>query len=1343
MDSNEESASSLAAHTLSCRNEFSKMSSDVDNTWARDQMAQFNMWTANIGVLAKGHQSLAYRLKDIPEIVALILQLLCALEKNLVRNQITIDNLVKDDRVLESKKDLSLDDCRSRCSSTSSYDFASDSESEPEQTEAALPNSRVAAQEIIDRLHRLSAIIRRSGAHHRQVRIKHFLEKRKNIEVHDMIKRLARQKVEFLFPKAESFLHERIAESIAKRRSRFLYIKQHQQKVSTQNIHISPRIPKAMPAEVDVEPIPNLPHPVEKRDLESPLIFGNSTVGQSVLSATVDTKLDLKRLRIARNERPETVISVSISQGGYPKPPKMPAGAISFECLYCRLEYPAEEARESLWQQHLVKDFEPYFCLFKDCKDPFEPSDSFNTWIAHMHEYHMLPRWHCMSPHQDPKSFSRVQEFEDHIRTHDENIADNLLATLTKHSVSRDTQIFQSCPFCGGLPHELVSKFPDQTTGDAQLALQKHVRDDLLKIALILPPIPDMDEEDGQVGGSSALGPRESVLGSKEATIFPETHCDLKGRETPCDCRDEKKNSSSNWSTTADTVVPFWTALDPKLFFKSSEPKSFDDPAWRPESQPHVSELGGEWEFCDFRKPHYNELDDPIILHLIDQVSLRTSVPQALMDDLNRAVDAPNMAVEAIPAAAASKIIIAVDFGTTCSSLGYIHTSEPEGKIIRVWPDSVQTTEWVPTTIEYDEDDPTSYKWGYQLEDDERKHEWFKLGLNPTLQLTGLAQKYKSHTARPMVRGEECERLVTDYLKGLKGHAEQYVRDEWGPEIVPKNRKPQYIITVPAVWSEKAQATIRQCAESAGMGNRNNIQTITELEAAGIYALKSMKLSLKVDDTFVLCDAGGGTVELISYTVAELGKIPLIHEAAPGSGGLCGSTFLNRIFDAYLTQKFANYGEWDSVYHQDAMHKFEVRVKREFNGDLRRSIFVPAPSLSANPALGIANGQVEITGIELHTIFEPVIAEILALVNAQIKATRPKVITAVLLAGRFGRSEYLKKKIQEEVGDTRVITIENGGTAIVRGALIRGLAERIPKLATSWKAGWTGAGKRPTSLSTLRYHSPITITDMLIDDTLNELESTKFAAKKELTKWGNKRSDYKDDNKPVPLETEKNFTACETKFDDAKKNHEAALEDFCRKLLAPRHVRFFNQKWQEIGAKSSLGRLISDITGVPEAVLLVPPKKKIQEFPIAARISWIAKRHTTRIEDMSYSLLGILNINMPMLYGEGQKAFLRLQEEIIKKYNDLSIFAWNGAATASGFMPILAASPASFVINPIDHQAEIPAASKLPQEKLPTVTAPSLFSISLCKLDLASALRRARISSFALRSFSKGSEKHR
>ena len=142
-----------------------------------------------------------------------------------------------------------------------------------------------------------------------------------------------------------------------------------------------------------------------------------------------------------------------------------------------------------------------------------------------------------------------------------------------------------------------------------------------------------------------------------------------------------------------------------------------------------------------------------------------------------------------------------------------------------------------------------------------------------------------------------------------------------------------------------------------------------------------------------------------------------------------------------------------------------------------------------------------------------------------------------------------------------------------------------------------------------------------------------------------------------------------------------------QELLAPPHLRFFDRAWQEIGMKSTLSGLISKITGVPEAVLVVPPKKNVRDFPIAARISWAAKRRTTRIEDMSYSLLGILDVNMPMLYGEGEKAFLRLQDEIIRKYNDLSIFAWDTPATPSGFAPILASSPSCFTLSLMDSEA--------------------------------------------------------
>ncbi|KAG6007739.1 hypothetical protein E4U21_005578 [Claviceps maximensis] len=138
-----------------------------------------------------------------------------------------------------------------------------------------------------------------------------------------------------------------------------------------------------------------------------------------------------------------------------------------------------------------------------------------------------------------------------------------------------------------------------------------------------------------------------------------------------------------------------------------------------------------------------------------------------------------------------------------------------------------------------------------------------------------------------------------------------------------------------------------------------------------------------------------------------------------------------------------------------------------------------------------------------------------------------------------------------------------------------------------------------------------------------------------------------------------------------------------QELLAPLNMRFFNARWQEVGTKNTLGRTIARITGIPEAVLVAPQRKDIHHLPLARRISWMAKRHTTRIEDRSYALLGILGIHMPMLYGEGEMAFQRLQEEVIRKYNDLSVFAWTGGPRETDYMPVLASSPSDFARNAV------------------------------------------------------------
>lgn len=96
-----------------------------------------------------------------------------------------------------------------------------------------------------------------------------------------------------------------------------------------------------------------------------------------------------------------------------------------------------------------------------------------------------------------------------------------------------------------------------------------------------------------------------------------------------------------------------------------------------------------------------------------------------------------------------------------------------------------------------------------------------------------------------------------------------------------------------------------------------------------------------------------------------------------------------------------------------------------------------------------------------------------------------------------------------------------------------------------------------------------------------------------------------------------------------------------------------------LGQKTSFLELISKVTPIPEYILsgLWP----IESCSIAARMSWASRRRTSRIEDRAYSLLGIFGVHMPMLYGERHKAFLRLQEEIMKRSDDQSIFAWSSS----------------------------------------------------------------------------------
>ncbi|KAK5626878.1 hypothetical protein RRF57_002593 [Xylaria bambusicola] len=112
-----------------------------------------------------------------------------------------------------------------------------------------------------------------------------------------------------------------------------------------------------------------------------------------------------------------------------------------------------------------------------------------------------------------------------------------------------------------------------------------------------------------------------------------------------------------------------------------------------------------------------------------------------------------------------------------------------------------------------------------------------------------------------------------------------------------------------------------------------------------------------------------------------------------------------------------------------------------------------------------------------------------------------------------------------------------------------------------------------------------------------------------------------------------------------------------QELLAPRNVRFYDSSWAYLGTRGELHTELNWATKISPSIF--QNRMSVFDFSIAERMSWAAHRKTTRVEDRAYSLMGLFDVNMPLLYGEGAKAFIRLQEEIIRRSSDHSIFAWS------------------------------------------------------------------------------------
>ncbi|KAH7141116.1 hypothetical protein EDB81DRAFT_692772 [Dactylonectria macrodidyma] len=433
-------------------------------------------------------------------------------------------------------------------------------------------------------------------------------------------------------------------------------------------------------------------------------------------------------------------------------------------------------------------------------------------------------------------------------------------------------------------------------------------------------------------------------------------------------------------------------------------------------------------------------------------------------------------------------LVIGLDFGTTYTGVAYCDdTAAQKGtseiRLVDSWPGtsgSNNTNAKVPSRICYDPPPTANVTWGNRIRPDSKGtvHALMKLKLDEKMKgsanfrlllafLTSnmggldLDDVIDGDNSPPEYPGKSPVDLVADYLSRVREHTWKHLETEYGPAMLDSMKK-ELVVTVPAVWSERAKdQTLKAVQRANFIGPKGQICMVTEPEAAAIYTLKSMaemigmmrgsnSADLEVGDVLVLTDCGGGTVDLISYKITQVHPVFRVEEAAVGTGDKCGATYVEKEFLAWLEQwigsdRFKKIPDQRKRHGSQMMSQFEENKFRFDGEDDDMEVRLPKEcNIKDEESLNIEDQVLSLKTDQMKKLFDPCVNRTLELIDGQVASVmkaglgKPKM---VIVVGGFGRNAYLYKKIEEYAQARGIQTRrpKNPWSAVARGAVCRGL----------------------------------------------------------------------------------------------------------------------------------------------------------------------------------------------------------------------------------------------------------------------------------------------------------------
>ncbi|KAL2808589.1 hypothetical protein BJX63DRAFT_408776 [Aspergillus granulosus] len=410
-------------------------------------------------------------------------------------------------------------------------------------------------------------------------------------------------------------------------------------------------------------------------------------------------------------------------------------------------------------------------------------------------------------------------------------------------------------------------------------------------------------------------------------------------------------------------------------------------------------------------------------------------------------------------------IVIGIDFGTTFSGAAWATVDDFESdqiNLITNWPGYGREEGKAPTELFYEYG---NVMWGYDIPADADPVRWFKLlllrdeDLAPELRASDFVLR-----GRKMLRelNKTATEVIADYLRCMWEHIMATIRKSRSKSVIAALTF-HVVITVPAIWKDYARREMEQAARMAGILEYREIGPTTltfapEPEAAALATLCEQGQDINTDDVYVICDAGGGTVDLISYRVGELDPIEL-HEAVVGTGGLCGGIFIDEAFEAVCKHRLGR--QWSNLSQagiKEIMRgEWEYAIKPQYrpreNDNKMYIVSIPAeafrgPSIndeSRKPV--IKNGRIHFASSDIKDVFTHSFLQIEKLVDGQIAKAKDKGLSVkgVILVGGLGSSPYLYDYLEARYKKQNIEILQAGGirpqTAICRGAIFKGFLD--------------------------------------------------------------------------------------------------------------------------------------------------------------------------------------------------------------------------------------------------------------------------------------------------------------